>query len=341
MNDILELAMPKLETTSEQVDISVVVPVYNEELNLAPLCEQLHDVLQGLELRYELIFVDDGSADNSYDVLRHLHDMDERVKVVRFRRNFGQTAAFAAGFDSASGNLIVTLDADGQNDPNDIPKLLDKLHAGDYDIVVGWRVNRKESLTRRLVSKAANALISRTTQISIHDRGCSLKVFKAELVKNMRLYGQLHRFLPELASTIGVRVAEVPVNDKARQFGQSKYGALSRTPRVLLDLVTVTFLLGFFNSPMRFFGSIALTSSLSGFLIGGYLALAKIYHGLAQGWAGFHAYEIGSRPMLLFSFFLIMLSVQFLMMGLLEEMIMRVYFESQNKPTYSVRNVLD
>lgn len=328
------------ENIASQLDISVVIPVYNEEQSLPPLYEQLRVVLQNLGLRHEIIFVDDGSTDGSYDVLQKLHAADDRVKAIRFRRNFGQTAAFAAGFDHARGRLVVTLDADGQNDPADIPRLLSKLGEGDYDIVTGWRVNRQESFARRLVSKAANTLISRITHISIHDRGCSLKVFKAELVKNMRLYGQLHRFLPELASTIGVCVAEVPVNDRDRKFGESKYGALSRTPRVLLDLVTVSFMLGFFTSPMRFFGSTALISSLLGVLIGSGLALTKIYRGITGGWPSFHAYEIGSRPLFLFSFLLIMLSVQFLMMGLLGEMIMRTYYEAQGKPIYSIREVL-
>lgn len=330
--------MTNEETT--QVDISVVIPVYNEEQNLQPLYEQLKPVMQDLGSRYEIIFVDDGSTDGSYGVLQELHAVDDCVKVVRFRRNFGQTAAFAAGFDYARGDLVITLDADGQNDPADIPRLLDKLNEGDYDIVTGWRVNRRESLARRLVSKVANVIISRITHISIHDRGCSLKVFRAELIKNMRLYGQLHRFLPELASTIGVRVAEVPVNDRDRRFGRSKYGALSRTPRVILDLVTVSFLLGFFASPMQFFGSIALVSGLLGVLTGGGLALMKVYKGIVGGWAAFHAYEIGSRPLFLLAFLLILLSVQFLMMGLLGEMIMRTYYEAQNKPIYSVREVL-
>ena len=323
-----------------RIDVSVVIPVYNEEQNLVPLYEQLKPVMQDIGSRHEIIFVDDGSDDGSYGVLQELHATDDCVKAIRFRRNFGQTAAFAAGFDYARGELVVTLDADGQNDPADIPHLLDKLEEGDYDIVTGWRVNRRESFVRRVVSKAANVLISRITHISVHDRGCSLKVFKAELVKNMRLYGQLHRFLPELASTIGVRVAEMPVNDRDRKFGQSKYGALSRTPRVILDLITVSFLLAFFTSPMRFFGSAALISSSLGVLIGGGLALTKIYRGIAGGWPSFHAYEIGSRPLFLFSFLLIMLSVQFLMMGLLGEMIMRTYYEAQGKPIYSIREVL-
>ena len=326
---------------TEILDMSIVIPVYNEEQNLRLLYEQLNDILQALGLSYEIIFVDDGSTDGSYEELKKLHADDDHVKVVQFRRNFGQTAAFAAGFDHAWGDLVVTLDADGQNDPADIPRLLDKLNEGDYDIVTGWRVNRQESLARRLVSKVANMIISRVTHISIHDRGCSLKIFKTEIVRNMRLYGQLHRFLPELASTIGAYVAEVPVNDRDRKFGQSKYGSLSRAPRVILDLITVSFLLGFFSSPMRFFGSIALLSGSLGVLIGGGLALTKIYNGLVGGWASFHAYEIGSRPLLLFAFLLILLGVQFLMMGLLGEMIMRTYYEARNKPTYFVRNVLD
>ena len=311
------------------------------EESLCALHKELAAVLQTLGLRYEIIFVDNGSIDKCYEVLQKLHATADYIQVIRFRRNFGQTVAFTAGFDYAQGSLVVTLDADGQNDPADIPRLLDKLKEGDYDIVTGWRANRQETFTRRLVSQVANAIISRVTHISIHDRGCSLKVFKAEVVKNMRLYGQLHRFLPELASAFGVRVAEVPVNDRARQFGQSKYGALSRTPRVILDLIIVSFLLGFFSSPMRFFGSIAFLSGSLGALIGGGLALAKIYHGLVEGWAGFHAYQIGNRPLLLFAVLLVLLGVQFLMMGLLGEMVMRTYYEAQNKPTYFVRNVLD
>lgn len=341
MKAIEEKTVAGPNDTSPPIDVSVVIPVYNEKENLLPLYEQLDAVMQDLGFGHEIIFIDDGSMDGSYSVLEGLHAADECVKVIRFRRNFGQTAAFAAGFDCARGDLVVTLDADGQNDPVDIPRLLHKLDEGGYDIVVGWRVNRREPLARRWVSRIANKVISRTTHISIHDRGCSLKVFRTDLVKNMRLYGQLHRFLPELASTIGARVAEVPVNDRDRRFGQSKYGALSRTPRVILDLLTVSFFLSFFTSPMRFFGSIALISGLLGFLTGGGLALAKVHHGILGGWAAFHAYEIGSHPLFLLSFLLVLLGVQFSMMGLLGEMIMRTYYEAQNKPTYFVRNVLE
>jgi glycosyltransferase involved in cell wall biosynthesis len=340
MGQVEKMNASEPENALPQIDISVVVPVYNEESNLPPLYEQLNVVMQDLGLVYEMIFVDDGSTDGSFRVLQELHAADDCVKAIRFRRNFGQSAAFAAGFDRARGDLVVTIDADGQNDPADIPCLLDKLYEENCDIVTGWRVHRKESFVRRWVSKVANVAISRVSRISIHDRGCSLKVFKSELVKDMRLYGQLHRFLPELASIVGARVVEVPVNDRDRKFGRSKYGALSRTLRVILDLVTVSFLSSFFNSPMRFFGYAAFLSVSLGVLLGGGLALTKIYNGLVGGWPSFHAYEIGNRPLFLFSFLLILLSVQFLMMGLLGEMIMRTYYEAQNKPVYSIREVL-
>jgi glycosyltransferase involved in cell wall biosynthesis len=324
-----------------RTDLSIVIPVFNEESNLISIYNELTDVLQVLSLTYDIIFVDDGSADQSYRILCNLHTSDERVKVIQFRRNFGQTAAFAAGFDYAQGELILTLDADGQNDPKDIPQLLDKMKEGDYDFVTGWRVNRKESFIRRILSKTANIIISRSTQVVVHDRGCSLKLFKSEIVKNIRLYGQLHRFLPELASAFGVRVAEIPVNDRKRRTGKSKYGALTRTPRVILDLITVFFLLTFFTSPMRLFGSLAIISSFSGILIGGSLAFLKIYHGIIGGWDGFRGYEIGNRPLLLLSILLIVVGVQLLMMGLLGEMIMRIYYESRDKPVYYIRKILN
>jgi len=323
------------------ISISIIVPVYNEENNLSPLYSELTDVLHKLDIAYEIIFVDDGSTDNSFNILSTIHAANKAIKVIQFRRNFGQTAAFAAGFDAAQGDLILTLDADGQNDPNDIPKLLKSMQEGDYDFVTGWRINRKESLLRRLISKSANFVISRSTKVVIHDRGCSLKLFKREIVKNIRLYGQLHRFLPELASAIGVKIAEVPVNDRTRLSGKSKYGSITRTPRVVLDLITVSYLLTFFTSPMRLFGSLALFCSLAGFVIGGSLAGIKIYHGIIGGWSGFQAYEIGNRPLLLLAILLIVIGVQLLMMGLLGEMIMRIYYESRDKPIYYIRQRLD
>ncbi len=320
--------------------LSIVIPVYNEAPNLEPLHAELTAALEALGQPYEILFVDDGSGDGSFEVLKQLSAADAHVRVIRFRRNFGQTAAFAAGFDYAQGEIIITMDADGQNDPADIPALLHKMQAGDYDVVTGWRVERKENFARRFLSKTANRLISNSTQITVHDRGCSLKAFRSEVAKQMRLYGQLHRFLPELAAIVGARVAEVPVNDRARRAGKSKYGAISRTPRVFLDLMTVFFMLTFFTSPMRLFGGAGLISTGLGLLTGGYLALAKIYHGLTGGWAGFQAYQIGSRPMLLLAVLLVIVGIQFLMMGLIGEMLVRVYYESQHKPIYTVREVL-
>ena len=321
--------------------LSVVIPVYNEEMNLAPLYTELKDVLVGLDLSHEIIFIDDGSTDHSFKIAADIHAGDPCTKVIQFRRNFGQTAAFAAGFDAASGDLILTIDADGQNDPHDIPKLLQAMQSGEYDFVAGWRTNRKEPYVRRLFSQAANYLISRSTHLMIHDRGCSLKLFKRDVIKNIRLYGQLHRFLPELVSSVGAKFTEVPVNDRSRRSGKSKYGSISRTPRVILDLITVTYLLTFFTSPMRLFGSLALISSLAGFVIAGVMAGEKIYHGIIGGWTGFQAYEIGNRPLLLLAILMIVIGVQLLMMGFLGEMIMRIYYESRDKPTYLIRQILD
>ncbi len=324
-----------------QKSLSIVIPVFNEEDNISPLYSELREVLQKIGLPYEIIYIDDGSNDNSYQILSAIHNQDNFVKVIQFRRNFGQTAAFSAGFDKAQGDLIITLDADGQNDPNDIPKLLTALKEGDYDFVTGWRVDRKEPLIRRILSKTANIIINRSTHLIVHDRGCSLKLFKRDIVKDLRLYGQLHRFLPELASAIGVKLAEVPVNDRSRISGKSKYGSITRTPRVVLDLITVTYLLTFFTSPMRLFGSIAIFSSLAGLIIGGILAGTKIYHGIVGGWSGFQAYQIGNRPLLLLAILLIVIGIQLLMMGFLGEMIMRIYYESRDKPIYNIKQVLE
>lgn len=324
-----------------QKSLSVVIPVFNEQDNISPLYSEIIEVLENLNLVYEIIFVDDGSTDDSFTTLSQLHAKNPRVKVIQFRRNFGQTAAFAAGFDAAQCSLILTLDADGQNDPNDIPQLLTVMNDGDYDFVIGWRVNRKEPIIRRTISTIANKIISRSSHLVIHDRGCSLKLFKREIVKNLRLYGQLHRFLPELASSIGVKIAEVPVNDRTRISGKSKYGSISRTPRVVLDLITVTYLLTFFTSPMRLFGSLAFICGFSGFVISAILAGTKIYHGIVGGWLGFQAYTIGNRPLLLLAILLILIGVQLLMMGFLGEMIMRIYYETGQKPTYYIKQVLE
>jgi glycosyltransferase involved in cell wall biosynthesis len=322
--------------------LSIVLPVYNEAGSLPSLIPELTAVLGQMGHSYEIVAVDDGSSDDSMAVLRRLQEQEPHLRVVQFRRNFGQTAALAAGFDYARGEIIITLDADGQNDPADIPRLLEVMEEEDCDLVNGWRQNRKEPfLTRKLPSMIANWLITNASDIRLHDRGCSLKVLRRDLVRQMHLYGELHRFIPELASLIGVRIAEVPVNDRPRRVGESKYGTLSRTPRVILDLITISFLLSFSNRPMQLFGTVGLLSSGIGGLILIYLAGAKIINGLLYGEEAFRAFRIGTNPWTMLAVLLTVLGVQFLMMGLLGEILTRTYHEAQGKPIYAVRQVLE
>ncbi len=312
------------------LSLSVVIPLYNEGENVAPLYNELSAALDGLGRTYEVIVVDDGSTDDSFARLSEVQRRDPRWRIIRFRRNFGQTAGFAAGFAAARGEIVVTSDADLQNDPRDIERLLVKLDEG-YDIVSGWRTERKEPfLSRRVPSMLANRMISGATQVVLHDYGCSLKAYRSEVVKNVRLYGELHRFIPALASWMGVRVAEVPVNDRKRQFGKSKYG-IGRTFRVFLDLITVRFLLGYSTRPLHVFGGAGLASFGAGFLIGVYLTFVKLVLGES----------IGTRPLLSLAILLVVLGVQMLSMGLLAEMITRTYHEAQNKPIYAIREQLD
>jgi glycosyltransferase involved in cell wall biosynthesis len=328
--------------TEPQLAISVVLPVYNEAESLPLLVPEITAVLHRLGCSYEILAVDDGSVDDSLRVLRQLQADEPNLRIVQFRRNFGQTAAFTAGFDYARGETIVTMDADGQNDPADVPRLLNTLREGDLDLVVGWRQGRKEPwLTRRIPSAIANWLIASASDLRLHDRGCSLKVMRSDLAKQMRLYGELHRFIPEVASVVGARIAEVPVQDRPRAGGTSKYGALSRTPRVVLDLVTISFLLGYSSRPMQLFGRIGLLSAGLGGLIGLYLGGAKVVNGIRFGMDGFREYRIGTSPLLTLAVLLIVVGAQFLMMGLLGELLTRTYHEAQEKPIYAVRRVDD
>ncbi len=309
------------------LDLSIVLPVYNEAGNLEAFIPELSAALQAMDHSYEIIAVDDGSTDNSVEVLRRLKADEPHLRIIRFRRNFGQTAGFAAGFDKARGAYVVTMDADGQNDPRDIARLVAEAESGDYDIVSGWRKDRKEPfLSRRLPSMMANRLIAKSTGVELHDYGCSLKVYHWEVAKNVQLYGELHRFIPALASRIGVRVAEAPVNDRPRQYGQSKYN-ITRTIRVLLDLLTVSFLLTYMGRPMQLFGLAGLASGGIGFLMGLYLTLLKFITGA----------DIGNRPLLSLAILLMILGVQFLVMGLLGELLIRTYYEVQDKPIYVIR----
>jgi glycosyltransferase involved in cell wall biosynthesis len=313
----------------EKVDVSVVVPLFNEEKNILELYARLSPVLSGMRKNYEVIFVDDGSTDGTFESLKGIQHSDNHVWVIQLRRNFGQAAAFSAGFDLAHGDAIVTMDGDLQNDPDDIPNLLEKLAEG-YDIVSGWRVDRKDLfLTRRVPSIAANALISKVTGLELHDYGCSLKAYQKEVVKNIRLYGELHRFIPAIASWMGVRVTEIPVNHHPRRYGRSKYG-IGRTVKVLLDLITVKFLLNYATRPLQIFGLAGLISFVAGTGLSIYLTIIRL----------FFDQPLGNRPILLLAILLIMLGVQFVVMGLLGELIVRIYHESQGKSIYVVRDIL-
>ncbi len=310
-------------------DVSVVVPIYNEVESLPHLIEAIAQTLTGNHLSYEIICVDDGSTDGSAQLLKQLAQTRPDIQGVLLRRNYGQTPAMAAGFKYARGRAIVSLDADLQNDPADIPLLLDKLAEG-YDLVSGWRQKRQDAaLTRLLPSKIANWLIGQVTGVKLHDYGCSLKAYRAELLADMNLYGELHRFLPALAFIEGAKITELPVRHHARRFGRSKYG-LGRTFRVLMDLLTIWFMKKFLTRPMHVFGFLGLFSMLLGILLGGYLTFLKL--GLGQ--------SIGNRPLLILVVVLLLTGLQLFCFGLLGELLMRTYHESQNRPIYRVREVV-
>lgn len=319
----------------DKVEVSVVIPVYNEVENVEELHRRLTDELRALGRSYEVIFVDDGSTDGTFELLRKLAEGDPNLKVIRFRRNFGQTPALSAGFDHAKGEIVVTMDGDLQNDPADIKRLIEKLEEG-YDVVAGWRADRKDNpLLRKLPSWLANRLIKRTTGIKLHDFGCTLRAYRREIVKDMKLYGEMHRFIPALAALVGARIAEIKVRHHPRLRGKSKYG-LSRTIKVLLDLVTVNFLLRYGTRPIQIFGLIGLILGLAGFGICGYLSVGKLFFP--------DPYKISllkHLPLLMLGVLLILLGAQFISMGLLGELIVRTYHESQNKPIYYIRETIN
>lgn len=312
------------------MDLSIIVPVYNEEDNIQHLYDELKQVLEPLGLEYEIICADDGSRDKSFALLRELAARDPRLKVIRFRRNYGQTAGFSAGFDYASGDIVITIDADLQNDPASIPLLLDKMAEG-YDVVSGWRKERQDPyLSRVLPSRIANWLISRTTGVAVHDRGCSLRAHRREIVKEMHLYGELHRFIPDIAAWLGASMTEVPVGHRPRRFGKSNYG-ITKALRVVLDLITVRFLQGYSTRPVQFFGKWGIVSGFLGFVLAVWLTIQKLVMGQ----------NIGSRPALFLSVLLMLMGAQLLSIGLVGEMVVRTYYEGQNKPIYRVREIID
>ena len=308
------------------VDLSIVVPIYNEEENIFPLHERVAAALSGTGIDYELILVDDGSSDGSFPLLRQIAEGDPRVKVIRFRRNFGQTAAMAAGFDTAGGKVIVPMDGDLQNDPADIPMLLAKIDEG-YDVVSGWRKDRQDTfINRRLPSIIANGLISRMTGVHLHDYGCTLKAYRREVLDGVNLYGEMHRFVPALASQVGAQVTELPVRHHPRLHGTSKYG-ISRTMRVVLDLMTVKFLLSYSTKPIQLFGKWGVYTMLAGVVTGSLTLYMKFFEGMSMN----------RNPLLLLTAFLLFMGVQFIVLGLLGELNARTYHESQGKSVYVVK----
>lgn len=310
--------------------ISIVIPLYNEEESIPRLYDELVKAIANYGQPAEVIIIDDGSRDRSFALLSDIAAQDPRFTIIRFRRNFGQTAGFAAGFAQARGDVVITMDADLQNDPMDIPLLMAKIDEG-YDIVSGWRKDRQDRfLDRRLPSMMANRLISNVTDVRLHDYGCSLKAYRRDVLQHVRLYGELHRFVPALASQAGGTVTEVPVNHRARQYGKSKYG-ISRTIRVMLDLINVWFLGAYSTRPIHVFGTLGFASAALGIVVGVYLSFLKIFLGQS----------IGNRPLLLLAVLLVVIGVQLVTMGLLGEMITRTYYESQNKTIYVVREIVN
>jgi glycosyltransferase involved in cell wall biosynthesis len=300
----------------------------NEEGNIPLLYQELKEVLNHLDQEYEILFIDDGSTDNSLKLLRDLQNQDSRVVVVSFRKNFGQTAAMAAGFDYARGDVIVTMDADLQNDSRDIPRLLEQIEAGN-DVVTGWRFDRKDTfINRRLPSIIANKIISKTTGVNLHDYGCTLKAFRKEVIKNVKLYGEMHRFIPAIASGMGIDFTEVKVNHRERRFGKSKYG-ISRTIRVILDLLTVKFLLSYSTRPIQVFGLMGVVSGGIGCLIALIMTIQRQFFGV----------PLADRPLLFLAVLLIFIGIQFISLGLIAELQARTYHESQNKPVYHIKKV--
>ena len=308
--------------------VSVVVLVYNEVDSVEPLHRELMGVLEGIHRTFEVVYIDDGSTDGSTERLSALASRDRHVRVVSFRRNFGQTAAVQAGIDYSRGEVLVFLDGDMQNDPHDIPHLLDKIDEG-YDVVSGWRRNRKDDATRVLPSQVANWLIARVTGVRISDFGCTLKAYRREVIHDVKLYGEMHRFIPVFAATVGARITELPVNHRPRTYGRSKY-SLSRTSRVALDLITVKLLGSYSTKPMYFFGFAAFALWALAFVLAAVVIIQKL--------APPHVFA-HNNPLLLLSVVIFIVGMQFILMGLLAELVMRTYHESQSKPTYVVRDV--
>lgn len=310
------------------VGLSVVIPTYNEEESVAPLYEELHEVLPSLGMTYEILFVDDGSTDRTYQRLKDLHDQDNSVRIVKFRSNFGQSAAMKAGFDHAEGDLIVTMDADLQNDPHDIPALLQKMQNDDLDVVCGWRYNRRDPVSKRLFSKGANRLRKALTHETIHDSGCTLRVYKKECTKDLELYGELHRYIPAMLLWKGYHVGEIKTNHRDRSFGKSKYNWV-RLVKGFLDLLVITFWQRYSVRPMHVFGGVGLIMGAAGILVTGYLIILKVFFGAA----------LFERPLFLAGLILLVLGVQFIATGILADILLKIYYGQNDRKNYLIEKI--
>ncbi|HQO03082.1 MAG TPA: glycosyltransferase family 2 protein [Spirochaetota bacterium] len=319
-----------MKRTSSNSKISIILPLYNEEENIELQYKNITENLKNTKLNYEIIFVDDGSTDNSVSILKKTARKDPRLKIIEFRRNFGQTAAMAAGIDHSSGDIIIFMDSDLQNDAKDIPMLVDKINEG-YDVVSGWRKERKDKFfSRKLPSRIANRLIARVSGVRLHDLGCSLKAYRGEVLREVKLYGEMHRFIPIHASWVGARITEIPVTHHPRQFGTSKYG-IKRTFKVLLDLITVKFLGSYSTKPIYIFGGFGFLLMVLGFFSFAGVIFMKFYNNLSMN----------RNPLLFLTVMLVIMSIIFIMLGILAEILIRIYHESQDKPPYKVRELIN
>jgi len=327
--DTVKIILTEQNMDRQGVEVSVVVPLLNEQDNIRALYEQITQTLAG-KYEYEVIFIDDGSTDNSFTVLAGLQKADAKVRVIRFRKNFGQTAALSAGFDHSRGKIIIAIDADLQNDPADIPRMIEKLHEG-FDVVSGWREKRHDNaITRLIPSRIANWLIAKITGVELHDFGCTLKAYRREILEQINLYGEMHRFIPALASWSGARICEMAVNHRPRTAGVAKYG-IGRTLKVVLDLITIKFLGSFSTKPIYIFGGLGLITAF-GSLIGGLMVLYQKF---------VSDLPMNRNPLLVLTAMMVTATIQFILMGLIAELLVRTYHESQNRPTYVIKEILE
>lgn len=310
--------------------ISIIIPAFNEEENIDPVYRELKEVLLGMQYQHEIIFIDDGSTDGTFQKLKTIHQQDSSVKIIQFRKNFGQSAALKAGFDHAAGTIFITMDSDLQNDPHDIPALIKKMETEDFDVVCGWRYNRKDSWSKKIFSRLSNSLRKFLTKEIIHDSGCTLRSYRRECTEDMELRGELHRYIPAVLQWKGYRIGELKVNHRQRTSGRSKY-SWKRLIKGFLDLVVVAFWQQYSVRPMHLFGGFGLFLALSGFLISLYLIIERTIYNVS----------LTNRPLFLIGFFLIVLGIQFIALGILADIILKIYFGQNQRKDYIIKRVLE